>query len=90
MASRMEKYYNSETVKKRIQKNQSLYRQMYDIGEYSNIEAVESLDRTNEIDITKVKQMLQNREEYKRQKQYRSLLNQEEEKEPLKKELKKF
>ena len=32
--------------------------------------------------------MLQNREEYKRQKQYRSLLNQEEEKEPLKKELK--
>ncbi len=88
MASRMEKYYNSETVKKRIQKNQSLYRQMYDIGEYSNIEAVESLDRTNEIDITKVKQMLQNREEYKRQKQYRSLLNQEEEKEPLKKELK--
>lgn len=88
MASRMEKYYNSETVKNRIQKNQSLYRQMYDLGEYSNIEAVETLDRTNEIDITKVKKMLQNREEYKRQKQYRSLLNKEEETEPLRKEIK--
>lgn len=88
MASRMEKYYNSETVNKRSRKNQSLYRDMYDLGEYSNIEAVESLDRTNEIDITKVQKMLQNREEYKRQKQYRSLLNKDIDEEPLRKELK--
>lgn len=80
MASRMEKYYRSqEEVTKRSQKNQALYREIYDLGEYSNIEAVATLDRTNEIDITKVRKMLKNREDYKRQKEYRRLLRQEDE-----------
>jgi hypothetical protein len=88
MASRMEKYYARQAeTKKRSQKNQQLYREMYDMGEYSNIEAVTTLDHTNEIDITAVKQMLKNREDYKRQKEYRSLLRGEEEKKEEKKEL---
>ena len=66
----MEKYYSSQPeTTKRSQRNQSLYREIYDLGEYSNIEAVATLDRTNEIDITKIKDMLKNREDYKRQKE---------------------
>ena len=53
MASRMEKYYRQQLeVTRRSQRNQNLYREIYDLGEYSNIEAVATLDRTNEIDIT--------------------------------------
>lgn len=90
MKSRMEKYYSSQPeTTRRSQKNQSLYREIYDLGEYSNIEAVATLDRTNEIDITKIKNMLKNREEYKRQKEYRNLLRKEdEEKEEVKEEIK--
>lgn len=81
MASRMEKYYSQQVdTKKRSQRNQSLYREIYDLGEYSNIEAVATLDHTNEIDITKIQKMLRNREDYKRQKEYRNLLRQEDEK----------
>lgn len=80
MASRMEKYYKSHsTSSKRSERNQDLYREIYDLGEYSNIEAVATLEHTNEIDITKIKKMLKNREDYKRQKEYRNLLTKEEE-----------
>ncbi len=80
MASRMEKYYRSQSsTTKRSERNQDLYREIYDLGEYSNIEAVATLDHTNEIDITKIKKMLKNREDYKKHKEYRSLLRQEDE-----------
>lgn len=80
MASRMEKYYSSQPeTTRRSQRNQNLYREIYDLGEYSNIEAVATLDRTNEIDLTKIKNMLKNREDYKKQKEYRSLLRKEDE-----------
>ena len=84
MASRMDKYYsnNSSSVRKRSQKNQDLYRDIYDMGEYTNIEAVATLEKTNEIDITKIKDMLKNREAYKKQKQYRQILRKEEIEEP--------
>lgn len=90
MASRMEKYYRQQLeVTRRSQRNQNLYREIYDLGEYSNIEAVATLDRTNEIDITKIKKMLKNREEYKRQKEYRNLLRKEDQiKEEKKEEIK--
>lgn len=81
MVSRMEKYYknNSNDIKKRSQKNVDLYHTIYSEGQYSNIEGIATMDKTNEVDITKVKNMIKNRENYKRQKEYRNLRNIEEE-----------
>lgn len=68
--NRMDRYYKSEekTVK-RTNKNQDLYDKIYEAGEYSNIEGIATIDKSNEVDITKVKNMLKNREEYQRQKE---------------------
>lgn len=72
MVSRMEKYYkNNNNIKQRSQKNKDLYRNIYDFGEYSNIEGIAAMNKNNEIDITKVQNMLKNRENYKKQKQFR-------------------
>lgn len=79
MASRMERYYRSNNPKRRSQLNQDLYHNIYEDGEYSNIEGVAMIDKSNEIDITKVKKMLKNREDYKRQKEYRNLIKTKEE-----------
>lgn len=74
MASRMEKYYtNINSTKKRSQRNKELYRDIYDYGEYSNIEGIATMEKENEVDITKIKNMLKNRENYKKQKQYRQI-----------------
>mgnify|MGYP007038864315 FL=1 len=82
MVSRMEKYYKGDTnITKRSQKNKELYRSIYDTGEYSNIEGIATMTKNNEIDITKIKNTLKNRENYKREKQYRQLTNKKEEKE---------
>lgn len=82
MASRMEKYYNTNNaIKQRSQKNQDLYRDIYDLVEYSNIEGIATMEKSNEIDITKIKKMLKNREEYKKQKEYRKIINKDDEKE---------
>lgn len=70
MASRMERYYRpNNSHSKRSERNQNLYRDIYDSASYSNIEGIATIEKSNEIDITKVKKMLQNREEYKRQKE---------------------
>ena len=82
MSSRMERYYKfNENSKKRSQKNQDLYRNIYDLGEYSNIEGIAEIDKNNEVDITKIKKMLKNREEYSRQKEYRKLIPKSEQEE---------
>lgn len=79
MASRMERYYKPESkTKRRTVVNQELYRKIYDISEYSNIEGIATIDKANEIDITKVKNMLKNREEYQKQKDLRTLIYKEE------------
>jgi len=79
MASRMERYYKPESkAKRRTVVNQDLYRKIYDISEYSNIEGIATIEKGNEIDITKVKNMLKNREEYQKQRDLRSLLHHEE------------
>ena len=52
-----------------------------DVATYSNIEAVAPLDKTNEIDITKIKKMLKSREDYKRQRDYQDVLKVKNEKE---------
>jgi hypothetical protein len=71
MASRMDKY--QEKVE-RSAKNEDLYRSIQDASNYSNIEGVVTIDKTNEIDITRVKAMLQNRENYQKRKQYEDLV----------------
>ena len=78
MASRMDRYYKDELVNSgRSSKNKSLYKQIEDLDSYTNIEGVATIDKTNEIDITKVKEMLKNRENYKKQKKLKSLLEEE-------------
>lgn len=79
MASRMERYYKPESkTKRRTVVNQELYRKIYDISEYSNIEGIATIEKANEIDITKIKNMLKNREEYQKQKDLRTLIRREE------------
>lgn len=76
MASRMDRYYDRPSNSSgRSRKNEDLYRKIQDMDGYSNIEAVHTIAKTNEIDITKVKELIRNRENYKREKQYRKAFN---------------
>ena len=75
MASRMERYHNSEG---RSSRNKNLYKSIENLDNYSNIEGVIAIDKTNEIDITKVKRMIQNREGYQKNKQYQEIVPKEE------------
>lgn len=68
MPSRMERYYQAETddnknTSKRATLNKDLYNKMYDKVEYTNVEGIASIDKTNEIDINKIKEMLRKRDE---------------------------
>lgn len=74
MASRMDRYRSTE---ERSTKNESLYRKLQESSNYSNIEGIATIEKTNEIDITRVKEMLQNRENYQKQKQYSHLMEKE-------------
>ena len=85
MASRMERYYEDEVLTTgRSKKNKSLYEQIQDLDNYTNIEGVASIENNNEIDISRVKKMINNRENYKKERELRTLLN---EKEDLKEEI---
>jgi hypothetical protein len=76
--SRMDRYYKvEEKTNRRTSQNQDLYQKIYDMGEYSNIEGIATIDKSNEVDITKIKKMLKNREEYQKQKDLK--FNKEEE-----------
>lgn len=78
VASRMERYYKKETQgNSRTKRNTRLYNSIYSYGKYSNIEGIASIDNTNEIDITKVKEMLDNREKYQAERRYRRLTNED-------------
>ena len=80
MASRMDRYHKSELVTSgRSSKNKSLYDQIKDLDNYTNIEGVATIEKTNEIDISKVQEMIRNRENYKKQKQLRNILKEEQE-----------
>jgi len=73
MKSRMEKYYNqNEEFVGRTAKNENLYRKK-DYSVYSSNETF--IDTNNEIDITKLKNIIQSREDYQRAKSYRNMLN---------------
>lgn len=81
MVSRMEKYYNNKTskVSKRSEKNVELYDNIYTDGEYSNIEGIATIDKNNEIDITKLKNTIKNRESYKKRREFKGFNDEQEE-----------
>ena len=59
MGSRMERYYRANgKLKSRAAKNEDLYRTIYDMGEYSNIEGIASIEKTNQIDLTQIQELL--------------------------------
>ena len=65
----MDKYYKDEDVMQRTSKNDSLYEELYKQKQVprSNITVI---DNVNEIDITKIKSMVDSRENYKRVRDY--------------------
>lgn len=75
MASRMERYKDKVTRTSRSSRNKNLYNRIYSYDRYSNIEGIASIDKTNEIDIEKVKQMIETRENYKQERQHRKYIN---------------
>lgn len=80
MASRMDRYSKSELISSgRSSKNKRLYEKIKDLDTYTNIEGIASIEKTNEIDISKVKEFINNRESYKKQKKLKDI-NREEEK----------
>lgn len=75
LTSRMERYYKpTNRTSKRSERNQELYREIYEDGEYSNIEGIATIEKSNEVDITKIKNMLKNREQYQKQRQLRQMI----------------
>jgi hypothetical protein len=56
----MDRYYNNNVSTKRTARNQSLYKNIYEDSEYSNIEGIATMDDNNEVDIVKIKNMLKN------------------------------
>lgn len=66
MPSRMEKYYNNtESRTSRISRNTELYRNLYETKEYTNVEGIATIEKTNEIDINKIKELIKAHEELK-------------------------
>lgn len=60
----MERYHESNSdTNKRTKKNADLYQKIYETDEYSNIEGIATTLKPNEIDISKIKEMLKNRDE---------------------------
>ena len=57
MASRMERYYNAE---ERSKKNRSLYNQISNLENYTNIEGVLDISNSNEISMSAVKKLINN------------------------------
>lgn len=71
MASRMDRYHNnSTTTGKRSHRNESLYDSIYNENvEYSNVEGIARIEKTNEIDISRIREMLKQEEERKHKKE---------------------
>ncbi len=68
MKSRMERYYETDVeTSRRTRKNADLYQKIYENDEYNNIEGIATTLKSNEIDISKIKEMLKEREEQHKQ-----------------------
>lgn len=67
MASRMEKYHsNVSSTGRRSIRNENLYKDIYENSEYSNIENVATMEKTNEISLEQIKELLKEREDNKK------------------------
>lgn len=73
----MERYHGNDVIPQRVEKNTELYDEIYSQKQEltSNVTV---LDNVNEIDINKIKSMINNREEYKKAKRYTNLIGREE------------
>lgn len=75
MPTRMDRYrtenLDSEEEVSRITKNEELYKNIYADRQYSNIEGIASISKSNEIDIDKLKEMLRRKEE-REERKYRT------------------
>lgn len=73
MPSRMDRYYRDEsTENRRVKKNERLYKSIYENTEYSNIEGIASISKKGEIDLEKLKEMLEKREQKEKERKYRT------------------
>lgn len=76
MATRMEKYAkNANDTKSRSNRNKNLYNEIYTYDKYSNIEGIAEIENNNQVDITKVKELLKGHEDYQKQRKYRRFAN---------------
>ena len=74
MKSRMDKYYKEEELMQRTSKNDFLYDELYKEKQIPS-NNVTVLDNVNEIDITKIKAMVDKRENYSKIRDYNSVIN---------------
>lgn len=67
MPSRMDRYYNNTESSKnsRSRRNTSLYDSIYDGVEYSNVEGITTIEKKNEIDLDKIRELLKEHESSK-------------------------
>lgn len=75
MTTRSERYqYEQDNSKSRVARNQELYEQIYASDSYfQNDDKPSAIERTNEIDIEKVKELLKGREIYRREMKLREI-----------------
>lgn len=74
LKTRMERYFTDEEESAvRTRKNQDLYQKIYNDNDLTSSN-VTVLDNASEIDISKIKELVQNREGYKRVRDYQSVL----------------
>ena len=78
MKSRMEKYHNKNSTPKREDKNSFLYEEIYESKRESDNNITLS-DNAKEIDINQIKAMLNDRENYKRRREYKEIIGEKEE-----------
>lgn len=66
MTTRMEKYYQNNTDSpSRTAKNSNLYDEIYDNVKYTNVEGISKIEKTNEIDLARIKEFIKEHEEQK-------------------------
>lgn len=74
MKSRMEKYYKDEDILQRTTRNDTLYEELYREKQTPSSN-VTVLDNVDEIDINKIREMVNSRENYKKMRKYENLVN---------------
>ena len=67
MPSRMDRYYNNNQSSQtsRSRRNTSLYDSIYEGVEYSNVEGITTIEKKNEIDLDKIRELLKEHESSK-------------------------